>query len=161
GGRRVARFARRVRPCVRTLDPHGKAADPRGRMALRSRSLALLVALAGGCTLLGSDPNRPPPPPQQSSARAPAPPPLPNGRLPITARPLRYAVSLVIDPSKDRFTGNVGITLDVPAPTQVVVMHGRDLVVSRAEAMSDGQSIAAEASTRMAAGTHEAPDELV
>jgi aminopeptidase N len=89
------------------------------------------------------------------------PPPLDSGRLPGTAKPLRYEVALVIDPAMPRFTGDVGITVEIPAATQAIVLHGRDLTISRAEVVQGEQHLAASASTRLAKGPHDAPDELV
>jgi aminopeptidase N len=74
---------------------------------------------------------------------------------------VRYEVSLVVDPAKDRFTGDVTIHLEIPRATQAIVLHGRDLTISRAEVTSVGKHVAAEASFRMAAGAREAPEELV
>jgi aminopeptidase N len=129
--------------------------------ALRALTTALLLALGGGC-LFGDDPSRTPTPaPTPGPSASLAPPPLPSGRLPDTARPLGYDVSLVVDPAKDRFTGDVTIHLDVPAPTQAIVLHGRDLTIWRAEVAVGGRRVAAEASFRAAAGSHDAPDELV
>jgi cytosol alanyl aminopeptidase len=90
-----------------------------------------------------------------------APPPLASGRLPGTAKPLRYDVALSIDPQKDRFFGDVTIGVDVPATTQAIVLHGRDLTIVRAEAIASGQHIPAIATFRRAAGSKEAPEELV
>ena len=89
-----------------------------------------------------------------------APPPLASGRLPVTARPTHYALALVIDPARDRFSGDVVIDIDVPAPTQAIVLHGRGLGVIRAEAMVDGKHVTAQAGLRKAVGSKEA-EELV
>ncbi|HVY49123.1 MAG TPA: M1 family metallopeptidase, partial [Minicystis sp.] len=128
----------------------------------RRRGVWLTAAiLVGGC-VSGNDITRAPEP--ASTAPDPAslvPPPLPSGRLPGTAKPVRYDVALVVDPSRERFTGDVTITVDVPATTGAVVLHGRDLTIVRAEAAENGQHIPATASFRMAAGNKEAPDELV
>ena len=107
-------------------------ASPR-RSARRAFAAWALCAFGGGC-LFGDDLVRaqpPPPPPGPSAALAPA--PLPSGRLPDTARPLRYEVSLVVDPAKDRFTGDVTVHLEIPVATQAIVLHGRELTISRAE----------------------------
>ena len=131
------------------------------RRARRALAAGVLCASAGGC-LFGDDLVRAPPPrPPPGPSAALAPPPLPSGRLPDTARPLRYEVSLVVDPAKDRFTGDVTIHLEIPAATQAIVLHGRELTISRAEVTSAGRRVAAEASFRMAAGGREAPEELV
>jgi aminopeptidase N len=130
-------------------------------IALRSRAATLALAMfAGGC-LFGGGLDRGPDPAPRPAVTAPAPPPLSSGRLPALARPTRYRVSLDIDPAKDRFFGDVTIALDLPKPTQVLVLHGRDLLIGRAEAEAAGKRVTAEATFRMAAGGREAPDELV
>jgi alanyl aminopeptidase len=89
-----------------------------------------------------------------------APPTKDNGRLPGTATPERYAVSLTIDPTQPRFSGTVAIMVDVAQPTSFVVLHGRDLHVVSATARQGDARFAASTSTRMAhGGLHE--DELV
>jgi aminopeptidase N len=133
------------------------------RSPLLSRApLLTLAALSaiGGCLFPNDLTVAPPPQPSAIPGAGPPPAPLASGRLPGNARPLRYEVSLAIDPTRERFTGDVTIALDIPAPTQAIVLHGRDLTVSRAEAMSGGEHVAAEASLRTATG-REAPDELV
>ncbi len=59
--------------------------------------------------------------------------PPPGLRLPPTARPLRYALHLSLDPSKERFEGEVRIALRVTAPTDVLWLNGTGLEVVRAE----------------------------
>lgn len=132
--------------------------ERRWRIASRTPALAALAALASGC-FLNAD-TRAPDPAASAAATAPVPPPLPSGRLPETARPVRYAVSLTVDPAKDRFSGDVKITLDLPRPTQVIVLHGRDLAITAAEAIASGKHVPALAKARTAAG-RDAPDELV
>src|SRR5262249_27519902 len=90
-----------------------------------------------------------------------APPPLASGRLPGTARPIKYAVSLAIDPAKDRFLGDVVIQVEVPATTQAIVLHGRELTIGRAEVAANGDTIPATAAFRNSFGSKESPDELV
>ena len=118
-----------------------------------------LVA-AGGC-VPGNDLTRAPAPIASTDATAVVPAPLDSGRLPGTAKPLRYEVALAIDPEKPRFTGDVGITVEIAAATQAIVLHGRDLTVSRAEVIQGERHIAATATARMAKGPRDAPDELV
>ncbi|MFT3775020.1 MAG: M1 family metallopeptidase [Minicystis sp.] len=120
----------------------------------------MLATIASGC-FLGGDPAKVPDTAQTAPVPAPVPPPLPSGRLPDTARPVRYTVALAVDPANDRFSGNVTIALDVPQPTRAVVLHARDLGIKEAEVVVAGKHLAAETSVRMAAGGREAPDELV
>jgi alanyl aminopeptidase len=88
------------------------------------------------------------------------PPPRDDGRLPPTARPLRYALSLRIDPKQARFSGATSIQVDVPEPTMFVVLHARDMNVSRALARVGGSEVKATATTRIAHGGV-VPEELV
>ncbi|HSN98868.1 MAG TPA: M1 family aminopeptidase, partial [Candidatus Nanopelagicales bacterium] len=125
------------------------------------RRLAALVLLAAGCGA-GNDLTIAPPRADLADAPRPqAPAPLASGRLPGTARPTRYALSLMVDPAKERFQGDVTIDVEVPATTQVIVLHGRDFTIVRAEAMVDGQPVSAEAELRTAAGSKGSPEELV
>ncbi|HSY24775.1 MAG TPA: M1 family metallopeptidase [Polyangiaceae bacterium] len=106
----------------------------------------------------------------------PSPPsPRDDGRLPNTAVPQGYSLKLTVDPHKPRFSGVTTIAIDVPAPTQYVVLHGRGLHVTRAvaqpanatttatggpETSAGAAKFTATATTRMAHGGVE-PDELV
>lgn len=127
---------------------------------LTGLSLAALVLACPACvgngdlTIAPAPKSRPAPP-------EPPPAPLPSGRLPDTARPLRYELALVLDPKRDRFNGNVTIEVDVPRPTQNIVLHGRGLSILRAEVASGGQTVTAEASSRPAANGKGGPEELV
>ncbi len=115
---------------------------------------ALLAIAACGGT--------PPPPPAAppgepapvATTASPTPPPAPaasdDGRLPATVTPQRYALSLRIDPTQPRFSGITTIQVAVPAPTFHVVLHGRDLNVTRALARAGGTEFAARATSRMA-----------
>lgn len=133
---------------------------PLGRRS-RALWLALLAVAGGGCGSSGDVTIAPQAKAAPRTSAPAAPPPLSTGRLPGTATPLRYALSLVVDPTKERFLGNVIIDLDVPAPTPAIVLHGRDLVISSAEILADGRTVTARASTRMAVGGKDTPDELV
>src|SRR5512132_1846643 len=118
------------------------------------------VLAAGGC-VPSNDITRAPTPIAAAEIASPVPPPLDSGRLPVTAKPLRYDVALAIDPARDRFTGDVGILVEIPAATQVIVLHGRELTISRAEVVEGERHIPATTSVRMAKGTRDAADELV
>jgi aminopeptidase N len=117
------------------------------------------LSLALGCTPPADIIRAPQPAPAPEPA-IPAPPPLPSGRLPDTARPLRYSIALVVDPSKERFVGDVTIDVDIPAPTSAVVLHGKNLALIRAEAIVGGASIPGSDAIRPPAGG-KFPDELV
>jgi cytosol alanyl aminopeptidase len=129
----------------------------------RATTLALFAGCfaAAGC-LTGSDVTKAPLPAPTSTVRAlPTPAPLPTGRLPDTARPRHYQVSLVVDPAKDHVLGDLSIDVDVPAATESIVLHGRELTILRAEVTIDGQAVQAKTSFRASAGTKEVADELV
>jgi alanyl aminopeptidase len=125
----------------------------------RGGGLAIVLAL-GGC-VPGNDITRAPDAVPAGDGATPVPAPLASGRLPGTAKPLHYDVALVIDPARERFTGDVTITIEVPKATSAIVLNGRDLTIVRAEASSNGQQIPATASFRAAAGNKESADELV
>jgi alanyl aminopeptidase len=94
-------------------------------------------------------------------AASPVPPPREDGRLPPTVTPQRYRVALTIDPNQARFSGVGTIEVDVPQPTSVVVIHGRDMNVSRVVARAGGATeITATATARVASGGM-VPEELV
>jgi alanyl aminopeptidase len=90
----------------------------------------------------------------------PLPTPREDGRLPGTATPQRYSVALRIDPSRPRFSGVTTIQIDVPRPTSYVVLHGRDLSVTRAVAAVGSAEVPATVTTRTSRGGV-APEELV
>jgi alanyl aminopeptidase len=64
--------------------------------------------------------------------------PLPraDGRLPASVRPTGYALDLVIDPSKPRFSGRVRIDVTLAEPMRGIVLHGRGLAIQRASLSS-------------------------
>ena len=130
------------------------------RLARRALSLSALTASAGGC-LFGSDVARAPDPTPTASAVSAAPPPLASGRLPDTARPTRYTVSLAVDPAHPRFSGSVVIAVVLPRPTAAIVLHASDLSVSRAEIVIGGRRLAAETTLRRSGGHRDEADELV
>jgi len=73
-----------------------------------------------------------------SANRTEAPPSREDGRLPGNVRPTRYALSIVLDPAKERFTGDVTIDIEILEKTSFIVLHGRALSVLRAEATIGG-----------------------
>jgi aminopeptidase N len=60
-----------------------------------------------------------------------APPKAPEGRLPVTARPLAYDVHLRPTADNKRFSGSETVTLRVDQETPVLVLNANALVVSR------------------------------
>ncbi len=132
-----------------------RRALPRG---LAAAALLAVVALAacGGGDVITPGPTTVPP-----SFKIPVPPPLPNGRLPATVQPERYAVALRIDPAADRFSGEVLIEVAVERPTSVVVLHGAEQRFTKAEVLAGKRAIRATPSFRQAAGATEQAEELV
>jgi aminopeptidase N len=102
----------------------------------------------------------PPPPPAPVIAVEPEPAPQKDGRLPPLAAPVKYTATLDIDPSQPRFSGKVQITVEVPEPTTFIVLHARDINVTRAAAVVGESSIAATSTIRLAEGG-KFPSELV
>jgi aminopeptidase N len=128
-----------------------------------------LAAIAGSvpaCTPAPATPNEVTiaPPATASSAidsNAPPPPaPREDGRLPETATPLGYELTLWIDPRLPTFHGTAEIAVDVPAPTRHVVLHARDMTITHAEAVAGSSRIAATAASRTSYGGV-VPEELV
>ena len=71
----------------------------------------------------------------QDAAGVTAPAEVPTGPLPRTVVPSLVELELKLDPGQPRFSGSTTIHADIARPTDVVWMHGRDLDVSRAEAV--------------------------
>ncbi|MGD0524620.1 MAG: M1 family aminopeptidase [Polyangiaceae bacterium] len=123
----------------------------------------LVVAACGGETASVAPPASTPMvlPQDTITASVPAPPPArEDGRLVETVVPQRYALELRIDPSKPRFSGTTQIQVVVPRPTSYVVMHARDMHVTRAVARAGGEELPATTTLRVAHGGV-APEELV
>jgi len=95
-----------------------------------SLSGLLLASCAGGGTEL---PPTPPPtiatssPTTSSTPKAKPLDPPPLGKLPEDVRPTKYALTIEIDPSKDRFRGNVSIDVELGTPHEVIWLHGKSL----------------------------------
>ncbi len=68
---------------------------------------------------------------------------LPIGQLPDTARPTAYRLDLDIDPSRERFSGQVSIDVDVRRPSRLLYLHGRGLAVNRISARAGGREVRA------------------
>jgi alanyl aminopeptidase len=139
-------------------------ARERGPRSARRLSLLLAAAgLVGGCggRARGAPPSASVVAGRAADAGAPVGAPVgTDGRLPATAVPESYDVSLRVDPAKDRFSGVSSIQVSVPAPTWHVVMHARDLHVTRAGAVVGARAVAASAAARTAPGAAGA-EELV
>jgi alanyl aminopeptidase len=65
-------------------------------------------------------------------------------QLPRNVRPVRYALDLEVDPSKDGFHGEVAIEIVLESPSRTIWLHGRGLKVTAASITpAGGASIAA------------------
>src|SRR5256885_14510024 len=56
----------------------------------------------------------------------------PLGKLPADVRPTLYALSLEIDPRKERFSGTAEIAIELDRPRSFLWLHGADLHVTAA-----------------------------
>jgi len=72
---------------------------------------------------------------------------VPTGPLPRTVVPSLVQLELKVDPAQPRFSGTTRIEATVAEATGTIWLHGKDLDISRAEAvLDDGRRIALEAS---------------
>ena len=69
-------------------------------------------------------------------------PAFPDGKLPSAARPSAYRLDLTVVPEKDRFSGHTEVDITLKAGQKSLFMHGRDLNVTHAVAVQDGNEIA-------------------
>lgn len=104
----------------------------------------LMVAIAAGACLLGACAQRSawtvPVQPADEAALARI---APTGRLPATAQPRAYRVSLDLDPRETHFSGYVEIDVELAAATNGIWLHGDDLDVSRVTATAGGETVEA------------------
>ncbi len=63
---------------------------------------------------------------------APSPGTIPTGPLPRDVMPSEVGLHLTIDPTQERFSGRVEISVDVAKPTDTIWMHGKGLHITRA-----------------------------
>ncbi len=132
------------------------------------RRVSCLLPLAwislAACAAEPPPPAPPPPPPAPvSTVVAPTSPPPPaqdNGRLPSLATAQRYDLSLFVDPGQPRFSGAVRILVQIPRPTQYIVINSRGLNISQAGAEVGHDSVHATATPRASHGGRVA-EELV
>jgi alanyl aminopeptidase len=102
----------------------------------RVRRHAWILAALVGCARAVSPTPPPPrtaPPDRHPPAREVDLGEEPAGPLPDHATPLRYSLSLTINPARDRFEGEVHIQVRLDAAASGVWLHGRDLDVTSAE----------------------------
>jgi aminopeptidase N len=67
---------------------------------------------------------------------------VPQGRLPDAAKPVAYRLDLTVVPEQQRFSGHAEIDIVLKAATRSLYLHGRDLQVAAATAISGGRSTA-------------------
>ncbi|MFL5372838.1 MAG: M1 family metallopeptidase, partial [Myxococcales bacterium] len=72
-------------------------------------------------------PPQPAPPAQADAAAGESPPLL---QLPRDVKPVRYSITMEIDPKKTRFRGSEDISVELSRPRSAVWLHGRNLHVS-------------------------------
>ncbi|MDH5539894.1 MAG: M1 family metallopeptidase, partial [Rhizobacter sp.] len=74
------------------------------------------------------------------------------GVLSKQVRPLRYELTLQLDPARERFSGSVAIQVRVDKPTDAIVLHAHELealaVVLRAQGQARRMAVAADAGTQ-------------
>jgi hypothetical protein len=97
-------------------------------------TLAMLIILLAACSGPDDAPTEPDvAAPVDATGAQNAPP----GRLDQSVVPTKYDIELAVDPSQERFSGNVSIDVQLNAPTKTVWLHGKDLDVSGV--LPDGQ----------------------
>lgn len=69
--------------------------------------------------------------------------PVPPGRLTDAARPLAYRIDLTVDPDQERFSGKVEIDTELKRASSFIDLHGRDLKMTSAVAVVNGQRLPA------------------
>jgi len=82
-------------------------------------------------------------------------------RLPQGVTPQAYDLDLRVDPTLERFDGKVRIDVALDQPARTIVLHGREVAVSRATAAIASGSVPAEVTPRRAKGGRDADEELV
>lgn len=66
---------------------------------------------------------------------------VPAGKLPDTVTPIAYRLDLTILPDQPRFTGHTEIDVTLNQAAAAVYLHGRDLHVTKASALVNGEEI--------------------
>ncbi len=67
----------------------------------------------------------------------------PKGQLPETVTPTHYAINLKILPEDQRFSGNVGIDVQLSKASNIIFFHGKDLAVQGAHVIVAGKKMEA------------------
>ena len=88
--------------------------------------------------------------------------PSPDAKLPRTVLPRLYHLHLALDPRKERFSGEVRISVDVKDKTRHVILHGHEMRVTAATfTPKSGAKMVGQVTERLAKGAKEAKEELV
>lgn len=64
----------------------------------------------------------------------------PLGKLPNDVTPTSYNLDLTINPDEETFSGTAAIRVELTRPRQTLWLHGRDLEVSAAQVIPEGQA---------------------
>ena len=128
---------------------------------VRPPFLALAVCLAA----CGQPPEpiaaRPSPAPASAVAASASAPPADNVRLPKGVTPKDYTLDLRVDPRIETFEGAVAVRVALDKPSRHIVLHARDVTITRAGATSGAERLPAKWSSRRAKGARNADEELV
>jgi alanyl aminopeptidase len=102
--------------------------------------LRFLAAFALSLVIAACGQEKAPAPKNQSErAQAPVPnEPVPLAQLPRVASPMHYAVTLTIDPKKDRFSGHTEIKVDFTQARRALFIHGLEIHMAKARAVLPG-----------------------
>jgi alanyl aminopeptidase len=87
----------------------------------------LLTAVLTACSGRDDAPPEPAAPLANTDTRAME---APVGRLGDNVVPTKYDIELAVDPSKETYSGNVSIDVEIKSPTNSIWLHGKDLQVT-------------------------------
>lgn len=116
-------------------------ANPRGMWT----PWCLTALFAAGCGAPQEPPQATLPPAEpatSASVASPSPPP-PTLRLPSFARPVRYDLTLTLDPSQEKFRGTIGIDLTLTEASSVLWLNRTNLTINDAQMTAGGQALTA------------------
>ena len=109
------------------------------RKLLLSNLFFLILLASAGCSERSA-------PVAEASAEPPV------GQLGSSVMPLRYQIELEIDPSKERFSGNVSIDVSIEQPANRIWLHGKNLNVTDVQLLQNGEAIAATYEEKLDSG---------
>jgi len=82
-------------------------------------------------------------------------------RLSPNVVPRAYELKLNVDPTKDRFSGEVEIDVTIAAATRDIVLHGRDLHIQVVSVRVGNETLVAKSTARAAFGARDNEGEIV